>query len=52
MLGSLVISHARYKAIHASVVPAVVFKMHYKELLEKQEEIQKLSAVIQVLSQK
>jgi len=30
---------------------AVVFKMHYDELMEKQDEIQKLSAVIQVLSQ-
>jgi hypothetical protein len=30
---------------------AVVFKMHYQELMSKEDEIQKLTAVIQVLSQ-
>ena len=32
--------------------PAVVFRMHYTELLSKDEEIAKLQAVIQALSGK
>lgn len=30
--------------------PAVVFKMHYNELLAKTEEVQKLKAIIEGLS--
>ena len=32
-------------------IPAVVFQMHYQELMRKEDEIRKLTAVIQALSE-
>ena len=41
---------SRVQLTGCSACVAVVFKMHYQELLAKDEEIQKLTAVIQALS--
>ena len=41
---------SRVQLTECSACVAVVFKMHYQELLAKDEEIQKLTAVIQALS--
>ena len=54
--GDLIICCSNYasrKVNAASVVPcAVVFKMHYSELLARDQEVAKLKAVIQGLSGK
>lgn len=39
-----------FLCLHSNVVTAVVFKMHYAELLSKEDEIARLKAIIQGLS--